>query len=143
MTSNRTVSPTGHHQHGNYRQPISCPTTGDPSERKIARFCDNQGSARNSALVYLWTRPDRASNNRLTDHFQADHESENSDSLLRCERAVEALLANRGQPSRDVDRVLADDPQFVLGHCLRAAIIVRADDITARSKLVASVTMIE
>jgi len=66
-----------------------------------------------------------------------------TDSLIRCERALEALLTNRGSPSRDVDRVLADDPQFVFGHCLRAAIIVRADDIAARSKLVASVTALE
>jgi tetratricopeptide (TPR) repeat protein len=67
----------------------------------------------------------------------------NTDSLIRCERALEALLTNRGDPSRGVDRVLADDPQFVFGHCLRAAIIVRADDVAARSKLVASVTTIE
>ena len=39
--------------------------------------------------------------------------------------------------------MLADDPQFVFGHCLRAALIVRADDLTERSKLVASVTAIE
>ena len=56
-------------------------------------------------------------------------------SLLRCDRALDDLLTNRGKPSHDVDLVLADDPQFIHGHCLRAAIIVRADDIAARSKL--------
>ena len=65
------------------------------------------------------------------------------DLLSRCERALSHLLTNRGNPSAEVDRVLVDDPQFVYGHCLRAAIIVRADDDTARSKLAASVTAIE
>ena len=69
--------------------------------------------------------------------------SAESDSLMRCERALEAVLTNRGNPSRDVDRVLAGDPQFIFGHCLRAAIVVRADDIAARSKLAASVATLE
>src|SRR5262245_62820422 len=64
-------------------------------------------------------------------------------SLLRRDRVLEDLLTNRGNPFHDVNLVLADDPQFILGHCLRAAIIVRADDIAARSKLVASVTALE
>src|SRR5215468_7907002 len=66
-----------------------------------------------------------------------------SDSLIRCERALEAMLTNRGNPVRDVDRVLADNHRFVFGHCLRAALIVRTDDTGARSKLVASATAIE
>ena len=66
-----------------------------------------------------------------------------SDSLMRCGRALEALLTNRGNPARDVDQVLADDPQFVFAHCLRAGLIVRTDDTAARSKLVASVTALE
>lgn len=65
------------------------------------------------------------------------------DSLARCKRAVELMLTSRGNPSVEVDRVLADDPQFVFAHCLRAAIIVRGDHDAARSKLVASVTAIE
>jgi tetratricopeptide (TPR) repeat protein len=66
-----------------------------------------------------------------------------ANSLLRCDRALEDLLKNRGKPSHDVDHVLADDPQFIHGHCLRAAIIVRADDIAARSKLVESLMALE
>ena len=65
------------------------------------------------------------------------------DSHTRCKRALELMLTNRGNPSVEVDRVLADDPQFVFGHCLRAALIVRGDHDAARSKLVASVTAIE
>ena len=66
-----------------------------------------------------------------------------ADLFIRCQRALEALLTNRGNPSCEVDQVLAHDPRFVFGHCLRAALIVRADDVAARSKLVASVTAIE
>jgi tetratricopeptide (TPR) repeat protein len=65
------------------------------------------------------------------------------DLLARCKRALELMLTNRGNPSVEVDRVLADNPQFVFGHCLRAALIVRTDDEAGRSKLAASVTAIE
>lgn len=61
----------------------------------------------------------------------------------RCEHALDLMLTNRGNPSGEVDCVLADAPQFVFGHCLRAALIVRADDKFARSSLIASVTTIE
>src|SRR5215475_6353443 len=61
----------------------------------------------------------------------------------RCEQVLDAFLASRGDPSGEVDRLLADDPDFVFGHCLRAAIIVRGDDAAARSRLIESVTAIE
>src|SRR5262245_49985442 len=65
------------------------------------------------------------------------------DSSSQCEHALELLLTHRGNPSVEVERLLADDPQCVFGHCLRAALIVRADDIAARSTLAASVAAIE
>jgi tetratricopeptide (TPR) repeat protein len=61
----------------------------------------------------------------------------------RCELALEDALTNRGNPLRDVDRVLSEDSRFVFGHCLRAALIVRADDAASQSRLIASVTAIE
>jgi hypothetical protein len=64
-------------------------------------------------------------------------------SLQRCELALELLHTHRGNPSAEVDRVLADDPQCVPGHCLRAALIVLADDDSARPTLAASVAAIE
>ena len=125
MTSKQTVSLINHPRTDNCGQAIYCPTTGDQGE---------------SALANLWTRDKSTSRHEL---HQAEYDDGRTDSLGRCDRALEDLLANRGTASRDVDRVLANDPQFTLGHCLRAAIIVRADDITARSKLVASVTALE
>src|SRR5262249_14922769 len=67
----------------------------------------------------------------------------NADLRARCEHALELLLTHRGNPAVEIERVLAEDPQCVLGHCLRAALIVRADAIAARSTLAASVAAIE
>jgi tetratricopeptide (TPR) repeat protein len=64
-------------------------------------------------------------------------------SLQRCERTLEMLLTHRGNPSLEVEQVLADDPQCVFGHCIRAALIVLADDTAARPSLVASVAVLE
>ena len=146
MTQKRTVSAISHHRDGNFAEPIYCPTTGDPCEGKISDICDNHGCARESGLANLWTHLNRPSNYKLTsccESDQAEQESGHTDSLIRCESALNDLLTNRGKPSRDLDHILADDPQFIIGHCLRAAIIVRAGDIAARSKLLASVTALE
>ena len=67
----------------------------------------------------------------------------NADLLARCEHALELLLTYRGNPSAELGRVLAEDPQCVFGHCLRAASIVRADATAERSTLAASVAIIE
>ena len=66
-----------------------------------------------------------------------------TDSLRRCEHALELLLTHRGNPSAEIERVLAEDPHCVFGHCLRAAIIVRADAGAEHAKLAASVATIE
>jgi tetratricopeptide (TPR) repeat protein len=66
-----------------------------------------------------------------------------TDSLQRCRRALEMLLTHCGNPALEVERVLADDPECVFGHCLRAALIVCADQAAARSSLAVSVAAIE
>src|SRR5262244_198171 len=65
------------------------------------------------------------------------------DSQSRYENALELLLTHRGNPFVEVERVLAEDPRSLFGHCLRAALIVRADDTTARSTLAASIAAVE
>jgi tetratricopeptide (TPR) repeat protein len=65
------------------------------------------------------------------------------DPVTRCMRAIDLMLTNRGNPAVEVDRVLAENPRFVFGHCVRAALIVRTDDVAARAALAASVTVIE
>src|SRR5262245_45365320 len=50
-----------------------------------------------------------------------------TDSQRRCERALDMLLTQRGDASAEVERLLADDPGCVFGHCLRAALVVRAE----------------
>jgi hypothetical protein len=66
-----------------------------------------------------------------------------TNSLQRCERALDMMLTQRGDAFAEVERVLADDPKCVFGHCLRAALIVRADSTAPRSTLAASITAIE
>jgi len=53
------------------------------------------------------------------------------------------MLTERGDAIAEVERILADDPKSVYGHCLRAALIVRADSAAGRSRLAASITAIE
>src|SRR5262249_28737881 len=66
-----------------------------------------------------------------------------ADSLRRCDRALDLMLTHRGDRLGEVERVLSDDPGFVFAHCLRAALIVRADADTARPTLAASLAVIE
>jgi tetratricopeptide (TPR) repeat protein len=61
----------------------------------------------------------------------------------RCERAVDMLLTQRGDASAEVERLLAEDPGCVFGHCLRVALIVRAESAASRSALGASIAAIE
>ena len=62
---------------------------------------------------------------------------------LCCESVFEDFLAGRGDPSAELDRVLDQNPDLPFGHCLRAAIIVRGDDVAARSRLAKSIAVIE
>ena len=63
--------------------------------------------------------------------------------LRRCEQALDLMLTHRGDPSSEVERVLAEDPSLVFAHCLRAALIVRADADAARPALAESLGVIE
>jgi tetratricopeptide (TPR) repeat protein len=65
------------------------------------------------------------------------------DSPPRCEHALELLLKHRGNPLLEIERVLANDPRSVFGHCLRATIIVCTDAVIARSSLAESLAAIE
>jgi tetratricopeptide (TPR) repeat protein len=64
-------------------------------------------------------------------------------SLRRCERALDMALTQRGDPFAEVELALVDDPECVPGHCLRAALIVRADNPALRPTLAASIAAIE
>jgi tetratricopeptide (TPR) repeat protein len=64
-------------------------------------------------------------------------------SVRGCERALHMFLTQRGDAFAEIERVLADDAASVFGHCLRAALIVRAESGVPRSALAASVAAIE
>ena len=53
------------------------------------------------------------------------------------------MLTQRGDAVAEVEQILVEDPENVFGHCLRAALIVRADNAAARSRLAASIAAIE
>ena len=66
-----------------------------------------------------------------------------ADTRRRYERALDLMVRHRGDPSAEVERVLADDPGYVPAHCLRAALIVLADAAPRRPTLAASLAVIE
>jgi hypothetical protein len=53
------------------------------------------------------------------------------------------MLTHRGNPLAEIDWVLADDPECVFAHCLRAALMICGDVPTARSSIAASAAVIE
>jgi hypothetical protein len=67
----------------------------------------------------------------------------NGDLFSGCQSALELLLTQRGDASREVDRLLAEKPKSLGLHCLRLALIVRADDSGARSTAEESIALIE
>jgi len=64
------------------------------------------------------------------------------DATRRCMRALDDMLANRGRPAEEIDRILDDHPQSIFAHCLRLAAIVRDDNRAAQAALAASITAI-
>jgi tetratricopeptide (TPR) repeat protein len=66
-----------------------------------------------------------------------------ADPRRRYERALDLMVRHRGDPSAEVERLLADDPGYVPAHCLRAALIVLADAAPRRPTLAASLAVIE
>jgi hypothetical protein len=63
--------------------------------------------------------------------------------LERFESALAALHGYRGDAMATVDGLLADEPGFVSGRCLRAGLLVLADDRTADRLLAAELAAID
>jgi len=61
--------------------------------------------------------------------------SGNRASIDRYETAVGMLLGRPGDPQAEVAEVLAEDPLFVMGHCLRAALLILSADEAAEPAL--------
>jgi tetratricopeptide (TPR) repeat protein len=60
-------------------------------------------------------------------------------SLQRYELAVELFHGYYGDPLAVVDKALAEDPEFVMGHCVRAALLVTTTEKSAQPALCESV----
>ena len=66
-----------------------------------------------------------------------------TDPRALCRRALDLMLTHRGNPALEVERALEADPDDVAAHCLRLALIVRADDDAGRPALAKSLAAIE
>lgn len=64
-------------------------------------------------------------------------------SLDRLETATELLHGFSGDPLAVVDKAIAEDPTFVMGHCLRASLLLSALDASFRPQILASVVAAE
>jgi len=79
----------------------------------------------------------------LTDARGLTTSTGNSRSLDGYERALTLLHGYYGDPLAAIDEVLAEDPQFVLGHALRAGMLITASDRTVEPLLKDSVEAAE
>ena len=64
------------------------------------------------------------------------------DAAQRCASALGNMLAYRGRPAEEIDRILDDHPRSIFAHCLRLAVIVREDNRAAEAALAASIAAI-
>ena len=64
-------------------------------------------------------------------------------SLERLERAVELTASYFVDPLATIDQALAEDPDFVMGHCLKAALAVMSTERAARPMLADSLAALE
>jgi tetratricopeptide (TPR) repeat protein len=67
----------------------------------------------------------------------------NTTSLDRFEHAAELLVSYFVDPLAVIDQALADDPDFVMGHCLKAGLAVMSAEKAARPMLADSIAQIE
>lgn len=75
----------------------------------------------------------------LTDLRRVSVSTTNTRSLERFEAALELLHGYYGDPLTVIDHALADDPSFVIGHALRAGLMITAGDGTVAPMLRESV----
>ncbi|MEX0959943.1 MAG: tetratricopeptide repeat protein [Burkholderiales bacterium] len=67
----------------------------------------------------------------------------NRTSVDRLETATELLNGYFGDPLAAIDRALADDPDFIMGHCFRAGLAVTSSEKAAEPMLRESVEAVE
>ena len=65
---------------------------------------------------------------RLLDRRDVPVSTDNRDSLARYETAADQFHSYFGNPLATIDEALAADPQFVMGHCLRAGMLLTATE---------------
>lgn len=79
----------------------------------------------------------------LTDIRGVPVSTTNRASLEKYERAADLFLGYFNDPFATIDSALAEDPEFIMGLCLRAALIVSATDRNFESELKSTVERLE
>jgi tetratricopeptide (TPR) repeat protein len=79
----------------------------------------------------------------LRDARGATVSTHRTDSLERFERALDLTASYFVDPLAVIDEALAEDPDFVLGHCLKAALAIMSTERAARPMLADSVAALE
>jgi len=69
--------------------------------------------------------------------------TENRQSLARYEAAADQFHSYFGNPLAAIDDALAADPRFIMGHCLRAGMVLTATEKAALPLARASVEAVE
>ena len=69
--------------------------------------------------------------------------TDNPDLIARLEAAHELSLGFAGTPVDDIDAVLAEHPDFVMGHCFKAGLLTQAMETRIYDDMVASVLAAE
>ncbi len=79
----------------------------------------------------------------LTDCRGMPVSTTNRASLAALERATSLTVSYFLDPMAEVERALAEDPDFIMGHCLRAAMAVMSTEKSALPMLADSLAAIE
>jgi tetratricopeptide (TPR) repeat protein len=79
----------------------------------------------------------------LRDHRQLPVSTTRTDSLERFERALDLAASYFVDPLAVIDGALAEDPDFAMGHCLKAGLAVLSTERAARPLLAESVAALE
>ena len=79
----------------------------------------------------------------LTDIYGVEHSTDNAASIKRYEEAVNLLLGFFNDPLEVIDQALAEDPDFVMGHCFKAGLMTTFAEKSVEADLFDSIKAAE
>jgi len=79
----------------------------------------------------------------IKDAYGVEHSTDNGKSIERYEEAVGLLLGFFNDPLETIDAALAEDPDFVMGHCFKAGLLTTFAEKSVEADLMASIAAAE